>query len=273
MEPWPLYQMLDRDMASRAGADARLLSVSFHPSVKLAEISMRSGKLRTLLDNGRELQADVVVLATGVKPNTELAKRAGLKVGPTGGLVVDEYLRAEGFDHVYGVGTVIEYKDPVTGKPTTSMLGSFAVQVARVAASNTAGAGIRFRGAVQAAVVKGFTVLVGSAGLTLHQAREEGFNPVQKTVVYPEKAHYMPDTTRTVVKLIADGRTGRVLGGQVIGYTNAVKGRVDLVALAVKKAMTVEDLALSDWSYTPAASDVWEPVTAAAYLLLSQFRK
>lgn len=272
MEPWPLYQLLDRDMASRVASDAERLGVRFHPSVKLEEISRSGSGLRVALSGGKELRADVVVLATGVRPNTELAREAGLRVGPAGGLVVDEYLRAVGFSDVYGVGTVVECRNLATGKPATFMLGSFAVQVARVAASNTAGRRVRFRGAVQAAVVKGFTVLAGSAGLTLRQAKEEGFEAVHRTVIYPEKAHYMPDSTRTVVKLVADARTGRVLGGQVVGYTSAVKGRVDLIAAAVRMGATVEDLSLSDWSYTPAASDVWEPVTTAAYLLSEKLK-
>ncbi len=270
IHPWPLYAITDKDIARRIIREEARIGLRFHTSTKATEIRSKESGLEVSLDNGEVLEADFVVLATGTKPNIGVAKKAGFPIGSSGGIVVDEHLRVKGYEHIYGIGTVIEHTDAVTGRKTITALASFGIKTAMIAAYNTSGYESTLGDSVRTSIVKGFDIVIGSTGITSTEAVSAGFNPVTQTIISSTRAHYMPENNTLIVKLIADEDTGRILGLQVIGDTYSVKSRIDTVAAMIRMKATISDLAGIDWGYTPYVSEAWEPLVIAANKLLEK---
>ena len=220
------------------------------------------GRLSGVLTTQGRLPADLAILAIGVRPNVELARAAGLKIGVTGALQVDDMLRTSDPD-IYAAGDCVESRDLVTGKPCFVPLGSTANKQGRVAAINICGGADRFPGVLGSTVCRVFDYCVARTGLTEAAARAEGYEPV--TVVVPDfdRAHYMPDSKLMILKLVVDKGTRKLLGAQAVG-PGAGDKRMDVAAMALTAGMTVDQLSKADLCYAPPYATALDALLTAA---------
>jgi NADPH-dependent 2,4-dienoyl-CoA reductase/sulfur reductase-like enzyme len=207
---------------------------------------------------------DLAILATGLQPNVEIAKEAGVEVGRTGAIRVDEHMETS-LPGVYAAGDCAEALHLVTGRPAYIPLGTTANKMGRVAGANAAGRRERFGGVVGTALVNIFGMGVAFSGLSLDQARREGFSPVSARITAPSRPGYF-DGKPITVQLVADAGTRRLLGGSVWGE-DGVEGRINVIATALHNRMRVEDLEQLDLAYAPPFATVWDPVLIAAQQL------
>lgn len=211
---------------------------------------------------GRTLPADVVVLGLGVRPNVQLAKQAGIALGPSGGIAVDRQMRT-GVAGVWAAGDCVESTHRLSEQHTVIALGTHANKQGRVAGINIGGGYATFDGVIGTAITKVCDVEVARTGLSSAEADDAGFSYVTAVVDSTTTAGYMPSSEPIRLKLLAEHRTGRLIGAQIVGKHGAAK-RIDALAIAIWNAMTVEQVLGLDLSYAPPFSPVWDPVLIAA---------
>lgn len=214
-----------------------------------------------ITDGGR---CELAILATGLRPNVEIAAEAGMEVGRTGALRVDEHMETN-LPGVYAAGDCAEALHLVTGRPAYIPLGTTANKMGRVAGANAAGRRERFAGIVGTAIVNIFGMGVAFSGLSVDQARREGFSPVSARITAPSRPGYFGGMPVTL-ELVADAGTRRLLGGSVWGE-DGVERSIDVIATALHNRMRVEDLEQLDLAYAPPFATVWDPVLIAAQQL------
>ncbi len=215
-----------------------------------------------LLPDYREIQADVFFLAAGIAPNVDLARAAGLQLGPTGAIAVDDTLRTSDAQ-IFAAGDCIEVRHRLTGKPVWLPFGPAANRQGRIAGANMAGERQRYAGALGTSAVTIGELEVARTGLTVSQA-ERHFGSVESVVVQAHDiAGYMPGEKRATVALIFRKRDGRLLGAEMAGF-HGIGKRIDMLATALQAGMDVRQLAELDLSYTPTIAPVWDPVLIAA---------
>ena len=207
---------------------------------------------------------DLAVLATGLQPNVEIAVEAGVELGRTGAIRVDEHMETN-LPGVYAAGDCAEALHLVTGRPAYIPLGTTANKMGRVAGANAAGRRERFAGVVGTAILNVFGMGVAFSGLSAAQARREGFSPVSARITAPGRPVYFHGKPLTV-ELLADSATARLLGGSVWGE-DGVEGRINVIATALHNRMRAEDLQQLDLAYAPPFATVWDPVLIAAQQL------
>jgi CoA-dependent NAD(P)H sulfur oxidoreductase len=226
-------------------------------------------RLDTTVADITRLDADIVLLSAGIQPNVELVSDAGVEVGRTGAIRVDERLQTN-VTGIYAAGDCAETMHLVTGRPEYVPLGTTANKMGRIAGANAAGARERFAGIVGTSILSCFGLGVGITGLSPGQARPAGFSPVCARIEALAKPRYF-EGRPTTVELVADRETGRLLGGTVIGEHD-VLGRINVIAAALHNRMGVEDFEQLDLAYAPPFSPVWDPVLIAAQQLLKQWQ-
>jgi len=212
-----------------------------------------------------ELPADFVVLAVGVRPNAELAKAAGLAVGALGGIATDAHMRTNDPD-IYAVGDCVESRHRITGQPCYVPLGSTANKHGRVAANNICGVADTFPGVLGSTVCKIFDFNIARTGLSTEAARAAGFDVVTCIAPGPDRPHYMPTFKSLIIKLIADRKTGRLLGAQAVGPGGADK-RIDVAVTALSAGMTVDDISKLDLVYAPPYAPAMDNLITAADII------
>ncbi|HLY16160.1 MAG TPA: FAD-dependent oxidoreductase [Bryobacteraceae bacterium] len=208
--------------------------------------------------------SDLVIVAAGLQPNVELAAEAGIELGRTGAIRVDQHMETS-LAGIYSAGDCAEALHLVTERPAYVPLGTTANKMGRVAGANAAGRRERFGGIVGTAIVNIFGLGVAITGLSLEQARREGFSPVAVRITAPSRAGYFGGKPLTV-ELLADKGTRRLLGATLWGE-DGVEGRVNVIATALYNRMRVEDLEQLDLAYAPPFATVWDPVLIAAQQL------
>lgn len=211
------------------------------------------------------IPADLVVLAPGVAPNVELARGAGLEIGPTGAIAVDTRQCTTDPD-IYACGDCCETTHLLTGKKVFIPLGSTANKQGRVAGINAAGGEATFAGVIGTSILRVFAVNAGKTGLTEAEAKAHGFEV--ETVLSPshDKAHFFPGAKPIILKLVAERGTGRILGLQAVGE-GAVDKRLDAAATAITFGATVEQVAQLDLAYAPPYSAAMDNLIVAADIL------
>ena len=225
----------------------------------------KGDKIEVCFSSGISLVTDMVILSIGVRPETGLAKAAGLKIGETGGIWVDEYLETSVKD-VYAIGDAIEFPHPVTGKPWLNYLAGPANRQGRIVADNMVfGNRIKYEGAIGTSVAKVFDMTVASTGLAAKRLKQQGIEYASSTTHSASHAGYYPDALPLTIKLTFDPRSGKLYGGQCIGY-DGVDKRIDQIALAIKNNGTVYDLARIEHCYAPPFSSAKDPVAIAGYV-------
>ncbi|WP_406863692.1 FAD-dependent oxidoreductase [Streptomyces sp. HUAS MG47] len=207
--------------------------------------------------------ADVVVLGIGVRPETELARAAGLPLGGHGGLLTDLAMRVRGHEDIWAGGDCVEVLDLVSGRERYLPLGTHANKHGQVIGSNVGGGYATFPGVVGTAVSKVCDLELARTGLREKDAREVGLKYVTATIESTSRAGYYPGAAPMTVKMLAERRTGRLLGVQIVGREGAAK-RVDIAAVALTAGMTVDAMTALDLGYAPPFSPVWDPVLIAA---------
>ncbi|MFI1257573.1 FAD-dependent oxidoreductase [Streptomyces netropsis] len=211
----------------------------------------------------REFPAEVVVLGLGVRPETSLARAAGLPLGESGGLLTDPAMRVRGHGNIWAGGDCVEVWDLVAGRTRHIALGTHANKHGQVIGSNVGGGYATFPGVVGTAVSKVCDLEIARTGLLEAQATAAGLQFVTVTVESTSRAGYYPGARPMTVKMLAERRTGRLLGVQIVGREGAAK-RVDVAAVALTARMTVDQMTALDLGYAPPFSPVWDPVLVAA---------
>jgi NADPH-dependent 2,4-dienoyl-CoA reductase/sulfur reductase-like enzyme len=260
--PQPM-STVDPDMGERVAEAIRGLGIAVHTNAHVQGIETTNGRVSAVVTPDRTLPADIVVLGLGVRPNTALAAAAGIPLGETGGLRTDLRMRVSGADGVWAAGDCVESVHRMTGQPVHAPLGTHANKQGRVAGINIGGGYATFPGVIGTAVTKVCELEVARTGLTEKEATKAGYAFVTASVESTSRAGYYPGAATMTIKLIAEKRTGLLLGGQIVGREEAAK-RIDALAIAVWNAMTVEEMTALDLSYAPPFSPVWDPVLIAA---------
>lgn len=219
------------------------------------------GVKRVVLVDGGTIDADVVLVAVGVEPAVDVAQTAGVALGASGAIAVDEQQRTN-VTHVYAAGDCAEAYHRVLRKPAWVPLGTTANKQGRIAGENAAGGHARFPGMVGTSITRVCELEIATTGLSLKQAQAAGLNAVAVTIRSTDIAGYMPGAHELRVRLVGEAHTGRLLGGQLVGG-GGVK-RIDTVATALHAEMTAEQVGWLDLAYAPPFSSVWDPVLVAA---------
>ena len=245
----------------KSGLEERGIQVKTH--VGLSEIRSNS----VLLSDGSILDADMVLLSVGVRPELTLAKSAGLEIGTSGGLVVDETMRTNDPD-IYAAGDMVEITNKVHGRKVRIPLAGPANRQGRIAATNILGSRMVYRGALGTSVVKLFDSTAASTGLSEKAAREAGFDVGVSYVFKDNHVTYYPGGRQLALKLVYDKKTARLLGGQAYGQSGVEK-RIDVLATALHGKMTLEDLSELDLAYAPPYNSANDPLNLAAFVGLN----
>ncbi|MFI8201466.1 FAD-dependent oxidoreductase [Streptomyces sp. NPDC085937] len=221
------------------------------------------GRVRAVATADAEYPADVVVLGIGVRPETALARAAGLPLGDHGGLLTDRSLRVRGQENVWAGGDCVEVLDLVSGQQRHIPLGTHANKHGQIIGANVGGGYATFPGVVGTAVSKVCDLEIARTGLREKDAHRVGLRFETVTIESTSRAGYYPNASPMTVKMLAELRTGRLLGVQIVGREGAGK-RVDIAAVALTAGMTVDQVAALDLGYAPPFSPVWDPVQVAA---------
>lgn len=266
-----VFEAVDEELAASIERELAAHGVRLLKSAPVtAFVGDPRARVRRVVWEGGEAETDCVVLATGVRPRVKLAAEAGIRLGPTGAIAVNEFMETnEGA--VLAAGDCAEAWHLVSGRPAYVPLGTTANKQGRVAGTNAAGGRARFAGIVGTAVAKVFALEVARTGLSLAQAREAGFAACAATIHAPSHARYLGGKD-LLVRLIADRTSRRLLGAQMLGAEGVAK-RIDVVATALQARMTVEQLSELDLSYAPPFSTVWDPILIAAQEMLRELRR
>ncbi|MGV9413900.1 FAD-dependent oxidoreductase [Nocardia sp. NPDC003693] len=222
-----------------------------------------TGRVRAVATADAEFPADVVVLGIGVRPATDLARAAGLPLGASGGLRTDLAMRVRGHEHIWAGGDCVEVLDLVSGTERHIALGTHANKHGQIIGANVGGGYATFPGVVGTAVSKVCELEVARTGLREKDAHAVGLQFVTVTIESTSRSGYFPGTAPMTVKMLAERRTGRVLGVQIVGREGAAK-RIDIAAVALTARMTAEQMIALDLGYAPPFSPVWDPVQVAA---------
>ncbi|MET0425500.1 MAG: FAD-dependent oxidoreductase, partial [Actinoplanes sp.] len=261
--PQPMGKTVDPDMGELVQSAIRGQGIEVLTDTQVEGLETNDGRVRAVVTAGGRLPADIVVLGLGVRPNSKLAEDAGLPVGVTGGVRTDLRMRVEGVDGIWAAGDCVETRHLITGKPVHVPLGTHANKQGRVAGINIGGGYATFPGVIGTAVTKVCDLEVSRTGLTEREADEAGYAYVTARVKSTSRAGYYPGAAEMTVKMIAERRTGLLLGAQIVGQAEAAK-RIDTLAMAVWNRMTVEEMTALDLGYAPPFAPVWDPVLIAA---------
>ncbi len=256
-----VLSFLDPEMAEVVHRHLRQKGVNIFTSEQVSAIEERGGRGWVRTSQGRQLPADLIIVSVGIRPNTKLAKDAGLHIGPSGGITVDEFMRTSD-PNIFAAGDCVESMNLVTGKPAVFPMGSAANKQGRAAGANAMGRRIAVKGFTGTVIVQVFDLAVAKTGLSENEAVSEGFSPLATYVLSEDHADYYPGAKGLRIKTVADKDTGRLLGAQVIGEKGVDK-RIDVMATAIYNRMTLEDLLQLDLAYAPPYSAARDPVIVA----------
>ncbi|MEX1657271.1 FAD-dependent oxidoreductase [Streptomyces pseudovenezuelae] len=263
---------LDPDMGRLVHEAMEGLGITMVNDTEVAKVlTGEDGRVRAVVTQDAEYPADVVVLGIGVRPETTLAKAAGLPLGDHGGLLTDLAMRVRGHENIWAGGDCVEVLDLVSGQERHIALGTHANKHGQVIGTGVGGGYATFPGVVGTAVSKVCDLEIARTGLREKDARRVGLQFVSVTIESTSRAGYYPGASPMTVKMLAERRTGRLLGVQIVGREGAGK-RVDIAAVALTAGMTVERMTALDLGYAPPFSPVWDPVLVAARKAVAKVR-
>lgn len=225
---------------------------------------------KVVLKSGHELAADLVVMAVGVRPNVSLGQAAGVEIGPTGAIKVNSKMQTN-VEDIYACGDCAESYSLISGKPFYRPLGSTANKMGRIAGDQITGGDLEFRGGLGTGIFKVFDMAVGQTGLTEKDAKREGYEVVVCHNIKPDKPEYFHGQ-EMVIKAVADKKTGRILGAQIVGKAGVDK-RIDVLVTAITFGAKAEDLFHLDLAYAPPFSTTKDPVAYTGMILDNAIRR
>jgi len=258
--------VLDYDMATLIHQHLKTKNVEFYLKDGVSSFeSAGDGKIAVNLSSGRKIVVDMVILSIGVRPESKLAKEAGLELGERGHIVVNEYSQTSDPD-IYAIGDVIEVYNPIIGKKVPLPLAWPANLQGRIVADNIVFGNVRkYKGTIGVAIAKVFDITVAVAGATEKMLKREGM-PFKSIIIHPSHhAGYYPGALPMTLKLTFSPTDGKILGAQIVGY-DGVDKRIDVLAAAMNAGMTVYDLTELDHAYAPPYSSAKDPVNLAGYV-------
>ena len=256
MLPQILPNMLDQDMANLLQNKLEEAGIDIATGSRVEEI-IGTKHVRGVRYSGGEVEADFVVAAMGVRPNTELTKETGIRIGETGAIWVNQRMETS-VKSIYAAGECAEAICLITQRPVLSQLGTTAVRGGKVAGVNAAGGYATFPGILNSSVSKLFDLEVGSTGLTERLAEHQGMETFSGKVIGKTRARYYPGAKDIAVKLVFERETMRLLGAQIIGG-EGVAQRVNTLSMAIRVGMNLWDLEKAENCYTPPLAETWEP--------------
>ena len=263
---WPLPTLLDADIAAHLEKHLKSKGVRLVFGQRVSGFQGDSaGRVRKVLAGDTAYEAGLVLLSLGVKPNVALAKEAGLTIGTTGGLAVNQYLQTSDPD-IYAGGDCAETVNLITGRKTLVPLGSTAAKQGRVIGTNVTGGSDTFAGVLGTGIAKIFDYNVGRTGLNESQAREAGYDLTVALIPTFDHATYYPGSREIIVKVVADKSTGKLLGGQAVGTGDTTK-RIDVLAAALTFGAKAADMANLDLGYAPPYNSAMDPLHNAANVI------
>jgi len=263
--PQVLPAMLDKDMARLVQKNLEEKGLNIITGKGVDEI-LGNGEVSGVSVAGNEISADLVIVATGVRPNVQLAKDAGIKLGETGGIKTNMRMETS-VKGVYAAGDCAESTNLITKKPMLSQLGTTAVRHGKVAGINAAGGYAVFMGCLGSAVTRLFDLEIGATGLTEFTASRAGIEIVAGSISSKTRADYYPGGKPLRVKILVDKDTERIVGGQIIGGEEVTQ-RINALSFAIQKQMSVRELAKADTCYAPPVNETWEPMVLAAEIAI-----
>jgi NADPH-dependent 2,4-dienoyl-CoA reductase/sulfur reductase-like enzyme/rhodanese-related sulfurtransferase len=262
---------LDYDMAALLHRHLREKGVRLALGDGLKAIEASSDKrLKAVLASGSALETDMVILSIGVRPENDLAKGAGLELGPQGHIVVNDYLQTSDPD-IYAVGDAIQVRNPVTGALTAIPLAGPANRQARIAADNILGRKVTYPGTQGTSIVKVFDMTAATTGSNSNALQKQGLAFLASITHSQDHVTYYPGATPQAIKLLYAPSDGKLLGAQVVGY-NAVDRTIDVLAVALRAGMTVYDLEQLELAYAPPYGAAKDPVNVAGYVAANRLR-
>lgn len=258
---------LDYDMAAIVHNHIRSKGCGLHLKDGVKAFEADGEKTAVVLQSGKRIPADIVILSIGVKPNNRLAREAGLEIGSTGGIKVNEYLETSD-PNIYALGDAIEVTDYVSGNPSLIPLAGPANKQGRIVANNIAGRRETYRGTQGTAIAKVFDLAAASTGINeknlKKQGKEQGKDYISTITHSASHAGYYPGGSLMAIKTIYTPE-GKVLGAQIVG-PDGVDKRIDYIAIAIRHGMTVHDLQEFELAYAPPFSSAKDPVNMAGYV-------
>lgn len=259
---------VDFEMAQKIHQHIKSKDVNLYlkDGVKSFEYNEKNETTTIILQSGRRVEADIVILSIGVRPNGELAKDCGLKTNNRGGIVVDEYLRTED-KNIYAIGDAIEVTDFIDNNKTMIPLAGPANKQGRITANNIIGIEEKYKGTQGTSIAKVFDLTVANTGHNEKTLKRNGkvYGKDYKVTLIHSKSHagYYPGAIPMTIKLIFD-LEGKVLGGQIVGY-NGVDKRIDVIATSIRFGGTIYDLKELELAYAPPFSSAKDPVNMAGF--------
>ncbi len=260
-----VMNVVDYDIAAEVHQHLKTKNVEFYLKDGVSSFARANDRITLTLKSGKKIDADLVILSIGVRPDARLAKEAGLETGTTGGIRVNEFLQTSDPD-IYAVGDAVEFPSPITGKPTITYLAGPANRQGRIAADNIVyGNKIKYPGAIATAVAKVFDLTVASTGVPEKVLKAEGIPYRAVNTHSPAHAGYYPGATGLSIKTVFHPETGRLYGAQIVGYQGVDK-RIDMMASVLRRGGTVFDLTEIEHAYAPPYSSAKDPVSIAGYV-------
>ncbi len=255
---WPMAAVLNKHLMDKG--------VSVFLEEGALEIIGKEGKATGVRTQKQTIETDLVIMATGVRPRSELALQAGLQVSKAGGIVVNKRMQTSD-PSIYAAGDCVEIPHLITGKGFYAPLGSLANKEGRVAGDNMAGIPSTFDGAVGSFIMKAFDVCIAATGLSLEVALAEGFDADVSLTAPADRAHFFPTQGIVCCMMVFDRRTRKVLGLQAVGPMNdSISARIDAAAAYLVKGADIDDFANLEMAYAPPFSSAVDTINAAAYV-------
>lgn len=260
-----VMNVVDFEMAAMVHQHLKTKDVEFYLRDGVASFAGGDEGITIALKSGRSIVADMVILSIGVRPESRLAREAGLEVGQTGGIKVNSYLQTTDED-IFACGDAIEYPNPITGVPTITYLAGPANKQGRIAANNIVfGPREEYRGSIQTAVAKVFDVTVATTGASEKVLEKAGI-PFRTIITHASShAGYYPGAMAMSIKTIFSPEDGRLFGAQIVGY-DGVDKRIDLMATVIRRNGSIWDLTEIEHAYAPPYSSAKDPVNIAGFV-------
>ena len=259
---------LDPSMAKRVADGLERHGITLLTNTKVTGFEIQNKRAREVIANGQAIPADLFILGMGVRPNSELAKNAGLHLGPANSIEVDDHLQTN-VANIWAAGDCCQSIHLVSNKPVYIPLGTTANKQGRTAGINIGGGQAQFNGVMGTAITKFMEIEYARTGLNTKQLDALGIDFVSGEISAKTLPRYYPGTAPLTVKLFAERNTRRILGGQIVGGPGSSK-RIDTLVMALHAGFTLEDMLNVDLSYAPPFGNVWDPLVIAAREVLKQ---
>lgn len=253
---------LDYSMAALVHQHLKTKNVEFFLKTAVSSFDRENDRILVKMNSSKVIRTDMVILSIGVKPDSRLAKEAGLETGETGGIVVNEFMQTSDKD-IYALGDAIEFTNPVTGTRMITYLAGPANKQGRIVADNIVRGNVKkYHGSINTAIAKVFDVTVAATGVSGKQLKKLNIPHVSSITHSSSHAGYYPGALPMSIKITFSPGDGRLLGAQIVGYQGVDK-RIDLFAEAIRRGSTVHDLAEIEHAYAPPFSSAKDPVNIA----------